>query len=947
MRYLFIYLIYLYCIPESISQNTLINVNNVIYPNSTLVNHNITQEYNYNLQYYNNTWLNDQINYNITKNIDYDTLYHFKEYKLRYKFIKNENIYYSNYFKIAYINASYVINNLNNEILLKWNNVNFNGNNSLYLNYYYHDKIFKYENFNEININNIHIIDLNDILKKLFILNFTFVIKNNNYDIKEYLHFDHNNLTKILTNKTHTSRSYCLMNFCKNNLDKKAEICINNRNYKSFCHAFCYNENFNSIKLFNDIKKCNSTSTKLSTSSTYNTNPITPLTQLNDISISVNKVIFPYNNNFNITGISSNFSYILQYYDTIWHDTNYISNIDNPFNINYNNLLKYKKYTLRYKLIDDNIIIFSNNFNIAYIDLQYKINQINKTIDIDWNNINFISNNTLLIDYYYSNKTKYPPKLIEENIKNNHNINIMKYIEKYILYEMKFLIKSNKYNITNYIDISHDGLVKIVYDNSYSRYRLCVEKYCKTIIDKKYEVCINNKKYKSACHLICNNEYFESLDELKRCDSNNQTNNNNQTNTFIQSTIQPTLLPKTVGTSILLTQKKITPTTITTTPSTITLTPSTITATPSTITPSTITPSAITTIPSTVTSIGIPKTSIKYNNKLENYELVFTGIQSCKNNKRCENAKRFSTAKDNDHTKHLLKDDDLMVETCLIYCDNHINCKGVYIFYGLNNHFKCRTLTNLGNNNGSTTILYDYSYKYIGKREILTTQTTTDTQTLTSTQTTTDTQTLTTQTTTDTQTLTTTQTSTNTHTATDTESITDAHITTDTQTITDAYTTTNTETITNAYTTTDTHTLTKLHVTENNSSLINNLKHKNTDSKASNYIVYILLASGLVIFFIIFIFIITKKKKRRNNFKGKIDNYYNNLERPNFSNALEINNYSKLNKNKDDPNYRIYNNEIYESNIKYNIKNDQDNDADNNMENSIVLNKDLNSTTSL
>ena len=921
MRYLFIYLLYLFGISESINQNTLINVNNVIYPNSTLFSHNIIRDYNYNLQYYNNTWLDNQINYTIDKNINYNELYNFKEYKLRYKFIdrENENLYYSNNFTIAYINASYTINDLNNEILLKWNNINFIGNNSLYLNYYYHNKIYKYENFNEININNIHIIDLNDILKKLFVLNFTFVIKNNDYNIKEYIHFDHNNLTRILTNKTHTSKSYCLINYCKNNLGKEAEICINNKIYKSFCHAFCYNENFNSIKSFSDLKKCNSTLNKVIPNQTYNTISSTPTTQFNNIGLSVNKIIFPYNNSFKITGISSNFSYILQYFDNIWYNTKYTNNIDKPFNIIYNDLLKFKNYTLRYKLIDDNIIVFSNNFNIAYIDLEYKVNKINKTIDIDWKNINFISNNTLLIDYYYSNKTNIAPKLIEENIDNNHNIDIMKYLEKYILYKVKFLIKSNEYNITKYIDISHDYLVKMVYNNSYSRYKLCVEKYCKKMNDKKHEVCINNKKYKSACHLICNNEYFESLDEIKKCDNN------------LESTIQPTLLPKTILPSTFdplkkLTQSTITSTTIdlitktiitpTTTQEKYTPTTTQEEYTPTTtqedlsITPTTtdkdllITPTKITTTNQTFTSQRFLKTPIKYNNKLDNYELIFTGIQSCNNNKRCNNAKRFSTAKDNDHTKHLLNNNDLMVETCLIFCDNHINCKGVYIFYGLDNNFKCRTLTNLGNSNGSNTILYDYSYKYIGNREILSTPTTTETQTLTTTLTITETQTLTT-----------------TPTKTETQTLTTKLTITDTQTLSKSL-------INN-------HIVSKLNNSKNN-----NLNHKNKDSKSPKYILYALIIIGILFLFCIML-ILSKRKKKTKNFKEKVESYYNNLERPNFSNAIEINNYSKLNKNKEDPNYRTYNNQIYESNIKYNVETDKDN----NMENNITFDKDLNTTT--
>ena len=160
--------------------------------------------------------------------------------------------------------------------------------------------------------------------------------------------------------------------------------------------------------------------------------------------VSIDPVLYPNNTiNYDIS-TTTNYSYNLEYLD----NGNWIEDhktLFKPFIINYNNLVDYKNDTLRYRFLflNENEIIYSNTFKLAHIDMRYSINKINKTIDIEWNNVNFIGNNSLYLDYYFGSESYTDIEFREENIKNRHNINITHIVENYMLYKVVFIIKND------------------------------------------------------------------------------------------------------------------------------------------------------------------------------------------------------------------------------------------------------------------------------------------------------------------------------------------------------------------------------------------------------------------------------------------------------------------------------------------------------------------------
>ena len=372
--------------------------------------------------------------------------------------------------------------------------------------------------------------------------------------------------------------------------------------------------------------------------------------------VNSNNIIYPKT----IIKLDDTYNYTIQYKNnSIWIN----SNIEVNNTIIYNNLLEYKKFDIR---ISNNSCIEcdnSNIYNIAHIDMSYNINKNNNTLNIHWKNINFNDTNNFFLDYYFFDKKYNHPRFNEKKINNIHSLNLTNVVNNLLIYDFNVVVKSRKYKVSNIIHIKFDNLINVYTDNKHSKTSYCISRYCLKP-KKKNQICINNKIYKSVCYSICHNEYFEKFSDFKLCNISSST----------------------------------TTTTLTTT---------------------TLTTTTLTTLPTI--------TSIPNINKLKNFELVFTGIQSCKNNKQCKNATRFSTAKESIHTKHLMTHNDLTVHKCLTHCEEDFECLGVYIFYTIYNGFRCRILSNLGTYDGNPTILYDYSFKFIGNRTTFTTPTTTNT----------------------------------------------------------------------------------------------------------------------------------------------------------------------------------------------------------------------------
>ena len=63
----------------------------------------------------------------------------------------------------------------------------------------------------------------------------------------------------------------------------------------------------------------------------------------------------------------------------------------------------------------------------------------------------------------------------------------------------------------------------------HNSYTYCIDNFCSKSIKRRYQICVNNKIYKSICHAICYHEYFTSLSDFEFCD--------NSTFTSTQSTI--------------------------------------------------------------------------------------------------------------------------------------------------------------------------------------------------------------------------------------------------------------------------------------------------------------------------------------------------------------------------------------------------------------------------
>ena len=126
---------------------------------------------------------------------------------------------------------------------------------------------------------------------------------------------------------------------------------------------------------------------------------------------------------------------------------------------------KYKDNNLRYKLSDySNNILLSNTFNIAHIDLFHSINKNNKEINLDWENKYFIGSNNLYLDYIYFNMTGNIDTFIELNLTDQHTINITEFLDNYYLYDFKFIIKNDLYNISSELDFKYEELVDIETD---------------------------------------------------------------------------------------------------------------------------------------------------------------------------------------------------------------------------------------------------------------------------------------------------------------------------------------------------------------------------------------------------------------------------------------------------------------------------------------------------
>ena len=221
----------------------------------------------------------------------------------------------------------------------------------------------------------------------------------------------------------------------------------------------------------------------------------------NSIKIGENNVVYP---NTTIE-LDNNFDYNIEYYNnSLWFNSGI--NLTNKNNISYYNFLDYKKFKLRLKFNKTNYSNnFSNNFSLAYIDADYHIN--NKIIHINWKNINFKSNNSLFLDYYFNNKFN-KPLFTEIKIKNTHIINITKFIQKYLIFGFILIVRSNDYKIETIIPINYDKLIEIYTNNTHSRTSLCIYKFCNHDVKKKSQTCINNKIYKSVCHAVCHNEKF-------------------------------------------------------------------------------------------------------------------------------------------------------------------------------------------------------------------------------------------------------------------------------------------------------------------------------------------------------------------------------------------------------------------------------------------------------
>ena len=430
--------------------------------------------------------------------------------------------------------------------------------------------------------------------------------------------------------------------------------------------------------------------------------------------IEIPSVIFPDTTNYTVTDFTSNYSYTMEYRKDIWLETKELSS---PLLLSYNNLIQYKDYTLRYKLTDSsNNFIYSNNFNIAHIDLQHSIDKDTKLIHLDWVNEYFVGNNNLYLDYLFFNRTGNLESFAELNLTDSHTINITQFLDKYFLYDFRFIVKNTRYNLSSELDFKYDHLVTIETGGLKSVNHFCIEKICISEVKKEWQTCIHGRIYKSVCHAICYNEYFTKLDEFVRCD------NSSSTTSSVTSTTQ--------------TSATLTTTTETTTETTGTATPITVIPT---LTPTTTLP----TVKVSPTTFKIIKKlpEINYTKYENSFELLFSGIQSCKNYNTCPNSTRFSVSKQHNHTIDLLI--NMTVDDCFNYCIDHVDCEGVYIFYTITDTLRCRYLTYLGSAEGKRTYLHDYSFKFIGNRSLLTTPTTTETSSITSTPTTTETSSIT------------------------------------------------------------------------------------------------------------------------------------------------------------------------------------------------------------
>ena len=246
------------------------------------------------------------------------------------------------------------------------------------------------------------------------------------------------------------------------------------------------------------------------------------LVSTHNSSVLLDEVIFPYHNySLNTNNSSINISkYSYQYfnnYNSLWIDSDKFHNSE--FNVDYTELYKHRNTSLRYKFIDENTnqLYFSNKFKLAYIDLDYYFNNKTKTLNIEWNNTNFNDNNSLYMDYYYDDIQITHSKFKKENISNRYRLNISNFINNYFVFEFDLIVKSNVYNIEERIKLDHNDLVKLLYGNKHSSKSICIDKYCNPLIKPEWQICKNNKIYKSVCYAVCSGEHIKSPNDINYC----------------------------------------------------------------------------------------------------------------------------------------------------------------------------------------------------------------------------------------------------------------------------------------------------------------------------------------------------------------------------------------------------------------------------------------------
>lgn len=347
-------------------------------------------------------------------------------------------------------------------------------------------------------------------------------------------------------------------------------------------------------------------------------------------------------------------------------------NIDIPLNVDYsyqNNSIWYPidlthnetLYNQLYKYRYNNINCYNSNTNnnsllkLAYIDIDTAINSTH--INIIWKNMNFKSDNSLYIDYYYFNINDNYPYFTETNLGNTHTINLESLFKNFIFSNFSIEIRSNKYNVKTIKHFKHNDVVKIYSNNTHTSSSLCLYNFCSKININTTRICYDGKIYSSGCYLLCSGINIE-FKNINMCPENTS---------------------------------------------------------------------------SSTTSITNYKDTKNILLNHSNYELVFEGTQSCQKTQTNCRGTRFSTAKNTNLTRHFIINSDEIVEDCITHCNMDSLCKGIYIFYTVDNNLRCRGLSNLGDNIGQKTYQHDYSYKYIGNKHILTTPTTTPSITTTTT----------------------------------------------------------------------------------------------------------------------------------------------------------------------------------------------------------------------